>query len=220
MPATTLKLLYGQAYRAPNAYESDYEAVGYLSNHGLEPERIRSYELVWEQQLAQPLRLTTSLFYNQIEDLITQQEEPDGSFIFRNTDAVDARGAEVELEARWGHRLARAVELYLCRRHRRRDRPALEQFARHLAKLNLIAPLYREKIFAGLEIQGMSTRRTVGGVEIPGFAIANLTLFSRELVKNLEFSASVYNLFDKRYSDPPGPDFPQETLSRTDGPSV
>ena len=82
-------------------------------------------------------------------------------------------------------------------------------------KLNLSVPLWREKIFAGAEFQYTSSRDsfhnttdvngqplTVAGQTASGFAIINLTLFSRDLVKNLEFSASVYNLLDKQYSDP------------------
>jgi iron complex outermembrane receptor protein len=39
-----------------------------------------------------------------------------------------------------------------------------------------------------------------------GFLIANITLFSHNILKDLEFSASVYNLFDKKYGDPLGPE--------------
>jgi len=216
VPPTTLKLLYGQAYRAPNAYEFDYDTVGYKANHDLDPERIRTYELVWEQQLSRPLRLTTCLFYNQIKDLITQQEQPDGTLIFRNTDAVDARGVETELEARWpGGWRGRVSYTFADALDTATDRH-LPNSPRHLAKLNVVAPLWREKIFAGLELQGMSDRRSVRGKEVPGFVIANLTLYSRELVKGLEFSASLYNLFDKDYGDPPGPDFVQDII-RQDG---
>jgi iron complex outermembrane receptor protein len=40
------------------------------------------------------------------------------------------------------------------------------------------------------------------GQDAGGFGVVNLTLFSQKLIKNLEFSASVYNLLDRRYSDP------------------
>ena len=39
-----------------------------------------------------------------------------------------------------------------------------------------------------------------------GFAITNLTLLAPKLVRDVEFSASVYNLFDRRYFDPAGND--------------
>jgi iron complex outermembrane receptor protein len=35
-----------------------------------------------------------------------------------------------------------------------------------------------------------------------GFETVNFTLFSHDLIKSLEFSGSVYNLFDTRYGDP------------------
>jgi len=68
----------------------------------------------------------------------------------------------------------------------------------HLAKLNLTAPLWREKLFANVEILGMSSRQTVQDNTTAGFWVVNSTLFSRELLKGLEVSASVYNLLDKR----------------------
>ncbi len=43
---------------------------------------------------------------------------------------------------------------------------------------------------------------------------ANLTLFSREIVKNLEVSASLYNLFDRRYRDPVAGDFRQPAIEQ------
>jgi len=43
---------------------------------------------------------------------------------------------------------------------------------------------------------------TVQGEDAGGFGIVNLTLFSQNFVKNLEFSASVYNVLDSRYGDP------------------
>jgi outer membrane receptor protein involved in Fe transport len=43
---------------------------------------------------------------------------------------------------------------------------------------------------------------------------ANFTLFSRELIKNLEASASLYNLFDRRYRDPVAGDFRQAAIEQ------
>ena len=53
----------------------------------------------------------------------------------------------------------------------------------------------------------MSNCRTVAGQEADAYAIVNFTLFTRELVKGLEFSASVYNLFDQSYAHPVSGDF-------------
>jgi len=51
---------------------------------------------------------------------------------------------------------------------------------------------------------------------VGAFAVANATLYTRELIKNLEFSASFYNLFDTRYSDPVSSDYKQDAI-RQDG---
>jgi outer membrane receptor protein involved in Fe transport len=44
--------------------------------------------------------------------------------------------------------------------------------------------------------------------------IANLTLLNRTMAKGLENSASVYNLFDKRYSDPGRPEHLQDLIAQ------
>ena len=124
---TTFKALYGQAYRAPNAYEFSYENSTYKSNPGLQPETIRSYELVWEQAVARHYRLTGSLFYNQVRDLITQGVNPDPKdprFVFRNTDSVTVKGGEVEVEGRWDNGLrARASYGILLQNHAKQTMP-------------------------------------------------------------------------------------------------
>ena len=86
-----------------------------------------------------------------------------------------------------------------------------------MGKLNLSVPIYREKVFAGLELQALSQRHSATTSRTtPGFLIASFTLFSRRLMKGLEASASIYNLFDQRYSDPTSPDFTQQFV-RQDG---
>jgi iron complex outermembrane receptor protein len=217
VPPTTLKLLYGQAYRAPNAYEADYRALGYDPNPDLDPERIRSYEIVWEQQLSRPLRLSASFFFNDIEDLITQQLNPaTDNLIFRNTEAVRVRGAEAQLDGRWSHGLRGRVSYTFAEAWDESTGARLNNAPRHVGKLSLVVPLYAEKIFAGLEVQGMTARRTVQGTDTDGFAVANFTLFSRKLVKNLEASVSLYNLWNQPYADPVGPDYQQAAI-RQDG---
>jgi iron complex outermembrane receptor protein len=215
--ASTLKALYGQAYRAPNAFEFDFENANYAANHNLQPETVRSYEVVWEQAIALHYRFTTTLFDNQVNDLITQGVNPgDGRFIFRNTDSVDVLGAGAELEGNWGNGFRGRMSYTFAEAVDNATDRWLNNSPRHVGKLQFTAPLYPNKLFVGLELQAMSDRRTVQGRTAKGFAIANVTLFSRELAKNLELSASLYNIFDKKYYDPASPDFAQD-LNPQDG---
>ena len=80
-----------------------------------------------------------------------------------------------------------------------------------LFKFNLSVPILPEKIFAGLEYQYTSSSTTYyttsdavthPGPDASGYGIFNATLFSRSLLKNLEVSASVYNLLGTSYSNP------------------
>jgi iron complex outermembrane receptor protein len=90
---------------------------------------------------------------------------------------------------------------------------------KHLAKLNVTVPLLKEKIFASTEIQYMSSRETVDGNKVDDFFVTNVTLFSRNLIKGLSASFSVYNLFDKKYRDPSGDEITQKFVEQ-DGRNV
>ena len=92
---TAIKLLYGQAFRAPNVYELFYQDDGATqkASPGLKPEKISTYEVVWEQYFAKNYRFTASGYYYKIDDLISQQVDPaDGLIVFLNTDRVEAKG--------------------------------------------------------------------------------------------------------------------------------
>ena len=97
----------------------------------------------------------------------------------------------------------------------------------HLVKINLSVPIVRQKVFAGAEFRYATSRRTlhdttdasgqpvtVQGEDAAGYGIVNLTLFSQNLIKNLEFSASVYNVLDRRYGDPASRFHAQEIIEQ------
>lgn len=211
---STFKAIYGQAYRAPNAYELYYEAPGYASNSELDPETSRSYELGFEQQIGPHFGLVTSLFYYQIDDLITFQEEADGSSSFANVANARSMGAELGLEARWwkGWR-ANLSYTYADARDTDTDE-WLPNSPRNVVKGSLTVPLWLEKLFLTGELLGLSERRTVEGGEVGGYILANLTLYSRDILKNLQVSASVHNLFDTRFRDPVSSDFTQHSIEQ------
>jgi iron complex outermembrane receptor protein len=73
---------------------------------------------------------------------------------------------------------------------------------RHLGKLNFSTPLVRNKVFASLNLEYMSRRRTLSGAYAGGHAVPSLTLFSRDVLRGWEISASVYNFSNTKYGDP------------------
>jgi iron complex outermembrane receptor protein len=203
--ATTAKLLYGQAYRAPSPYE-----LYYTPSPWLDPETISTVELTIEHTLRGNLRAVASLYQYEVNDLIDQQED----FTFINTGDAFARGVEFELEGRL-NRLLEGRLNYSYQRARDDDTGwRMSNSPRHLVKLNLSAPVVANQLHAGLEVQYVSARKTLADAEAAGYTVANLTLFSRRWVQGLEMSASVYNLTDKAYADPGGQEHVQDTIAQ------
>src|SRR5207249_1808929 len=87
---STVKAIYGRAFRAPNFLE--FRLSG---GQELRPEEITSYELVYEQGIGRNLRTSISGFYNQMDDLLVFENGR-----FQNFDA-DAKGLEAALEGIW-----------------------------------------------------------------------------------------------------------------------
>ncbi len=100
---TTVKLLFGEAFRAPNTYETDYTYVGvYKSNETLEPEEIQTIEGVVEHYIGKRLRLSGSVFRYRVSGLIDLTIDPDDQLNhYANVDGAHARGFETEVEAKW-----------------------------------------------------------------------------------------------------------------------
>jgi outer membrane receptor for ferrienterochelin and colicins len=99
---TAFKLLYGSAFRAPSAYEMFYYGLGqFPANLDLQPETIKSYEIVAEQGLGEHFRLTANVFRNQVGKLITQELNASGFLVFQNTSSAHINGFETEVDGRF-----------------------------------------------------------------------------------------------------------------------
>jgi len=208
---TTLKLLYGTAFRAPNAYEQYYAVTGgqYKQNPDLEPEEIATYELVVEQLLGPVWRLTAGIFHYQISDLISLVEDPeDGSFLYDNTGNLKASGIELQAAGKWPSGL-QAVASWSWQEVRDEETDEIvANSPRHLAKARALAPLFSKRLILGAEAQYVGSRDTVAGAEVDGYTLVNATLSTAPgLLGPVELALSAYNLFDAEYDDPTADDF-------------
>lgn len=214
-PRSTIKFLYGTAFRAPNPSELYYHDGNLTTkaNPRLRPETISTYQAVWLQRLPGDVQLGVSAFYYDTKDLISYSLDPaDGLLQFVNVDRVEAHGAQIELERNWasGVRM-RGSYTYEDARNTRAEE-SLTRASCHLAKLNLAVPILPEKIFAACEVQYYGAARTPTGGEASGYWLAHATLFSRQVVRGLEISAGVYNLFDRKYGHPAGSEHVQSVI--------
>lgn len=197
---TTLKALYGEAFRAPNAYELYYNYPGQSkANPTLQPEEVRTYEFVWEQDLPGSLKFSAAGYYYEIDHLSSQVIDPnDGLQVFKNIDAATALGMELGLEVRYQNGLTTHIGYALQQAEDSLTHLELSNSPRHLAKFSLTAPLWREKLWGGFDVQYSSPVKTVMGNQSKDIVVASATLFGRPLGKNFEVAASLYNLFDER----------------------
>lgn len=214
LDGTTLKALYGTAFRAPNAYEAYYHD-GYVTSRpsvGLKPETIETYELVAEQRLPWNLKFTTSAYRYSIHDLIDQTTGADGLLVFRNMHNADAQGLEFELGGRfasgWHGRLSYAVQ----HAEDAQTGQVLSHSPHSVARASIEAPLYRDLVFAGANAEYLSGVTALDGSREGGYCVVNLTLFSQNLVQGLQFSASLYNVFNESYASPAGAEHFQRVI--------
>jgi iron complex outermembrane receptor protein len=212
---STFKAIYGTAFRVP-----DFEELSDLRFQGISPERMTSYQLVYEQEIGKYLRSSLSGFYNQMEHLIVFD---DGSYTNFN---AKTKGAELALEGAAPDGLRGRASYSF--QNTKDDTVAwqMPDSPHQMLKCNLSLPLIKDKLFAGVEFQYTSDRLslqnttasgepiTVQGENAGGYGIINLTLFSRNLIKNVEFSASLYNLLDHHYADPASNFHVQDTIEQ------
>jgi iron complex outermembrane receptor protein len=208
---TTLKLLYGTAFRAPSTYEMFYNccANSFIGNPDLQPETIDTYEFIWEQHLNPYLDFRLSHFYNQIKNLISQT----GNTVqqFKNSGGATAYGIESLLQFHFQDIEGKLSYTYL---HSQTDtsNPA-PNAATHMLKFNLSAPLIQEKLFAGVEVHYISDRLAkAGGPSIDDYTVTNLSITSQNWLPGLKIDGGLYNLFDSHYSDPATPDQIPDTI--------
>jgi len=216
LDGTTLKLLYGTAFRAPNAFESVYTCCAgstpWIGNASLKPEAIESYEIVWEQRLTEHFDLRVSPYYNRLTNLINLTVSEIGVRQFQNQGNAEAHGVETQLKGRYENFEGRFSHTYQQSRIAGFDSPP--NAAQHMLKLNLSAPLWRDKLFAGLEVQYVSPRATTIGNRVSNYSITNLTLSSRRWLPGVELTGGLYNLFNEQYVDPASPPISADVISQ------
>lgn len=105
-PALTSKLLYGEAFRAPSFAElyTRQNPVA-LGNPNLEPEKLKSLELVLNWKPTSALNWDLNLYEFRIEDFIDFVQDPGGTFSARNAGRLQGRGVETELRYQPGGNL-------------------------------------------------------------------------------------------------------------------
>jgi iron complex outermembrane receptor protein len=209
-PATTVKLLAGSAFRAPNLVElyTLLPRAALMGNPDLEPERVRTLALVWQLRYSR-VAITVSPFYNTVEDFIEQVDRvaPDTLGGFGRTavqwqNIANASTAGVDFEARLKLHpdLDTRVGYSLLSTREDATGERLINAPMHQARLTNVAEVPLGTL--ALTIRGESGRRTRYAKPTDGFVVVDATVTSIQMPGGLTAQLSVRNLFDTEYRVP------------------
>ncbi|MBK9247574.1 MAG: TonB-dependent receptor [Ignavibacteria bacterium] len=208
---TTLKLLYGSAFRTPNLYEISYYDVqtGTKISSNLQPERCRTFEFVAEQQLSEEFYLVSSLYrFSTINLIDVEIDGTDSMSQFRNSASNIAYGAELEATIRLSNGL-RSYASICYQRVRNSYDSLLTNSPEAVFKCGIA---FQIASYLSVSLDGLfeTSRITVKyddkdhAVATEPFALVNLTINSLPLWNGLSFTAQVRNLLNSSYSYPGG----------------
>ncbi len=207
---SVVKLLYGEGFKAPNTYELYYtDEDVQIGNEDLKPERVRTYEAGLEQNIDTNLLGRISIYHTDVKDLITQMDmelDPVEELLqYQNIGDAEINGLELEFKGVLKNGRKGYLNFAYQEAKDKETGEELINIPKLTGNLGVSIPILRDKIYASLEGHYVGKRLTKKeGVAVDPYFIANLTLLSKNLFRNLEISASIYNLFDEEYEDPAG----------------
>ncbi|MER2554998.1 MAG: TonB-dependent receptor [Thauera sp.] len=197
----TLKLLYGRAHRAPNAYQTYYDEPGLQNpNPNLGGEQVDTTELVLDHRVSTDFHLRASLYRWKIDNLVTLVTT-NGVGQYAAVGTVDSRGLELSADRTWrnGARL-RANVSFQHATDAASER--VENSPRVLGRVNFSTPLPATPLRMGVELAYDGKRRSPAGDTVDGRWLSNLHLVAERWLPGTEISLSVLNLFDEDYAHP------------------
>jgi iron complex outermembrane receptor protein len=196
---TTLKLLYGRAFRPPTAYEAYYgsPALQLQQNPGLRAERITNGEAVVERAWSRALTSRVSLFRYRISGLIGQVDDGSGNgLVYQN--AADAHARGVEVAGTWqpggGTRVLASWSWHEARSEG--ERPSNSPY--QLAKLNVADTAFGDRVRPALEAQWISPRLDYDGNVVQSLVVVNANVVLPRLARRTFVSLGMYNVLDRK----------------------
>lgn len=214
-PGTSAKMIYGKAFRVPNAYERYYtDGTTQKVGTGLDAERIETTELTVDHIVAPGLRVGAGTFRNRMTDVISLTVDPaDGMSVFTNQPALVARGWEFETEAQFGAGWrARGNWTWL---HTDAYGAPVYNSPSRIGKLLVDGPLGNaagsNPWIIAVEVLAISSRMSTAGT-VPGHATGNLSLSQNAQGPTGRWSIDLRNIGDVHYAIPVGAEFTQTSL--------
>ena len=199
-----LKLLYGQAFRAPNFVElyNDNNPV-VMGNSALNPEEIKTYEASLGYRFSDQLRIDLNYFNNDINDLIVRDTSTSPA-TYSNLGGAEIDGIELVLSGNYSDENYWKI-IYSYQDPGDADtgqRIAYVPLQRAGAGINYGLSRY---IISHIDVLWTGERsRPAGDTRNPvaDYTTVDLTLTLKNFYRTLEIQAAIHNLLDEDYEDP------------------
>jgi iron complex outermembrane receptor protein len=212
--ASSVKLLYNEAFRIPNIYESFYESYNsQKTNPDIRAERIHTVELAWSHKLGEPLYGSFSVYRFSTFNLIDQVlDESDGLTVFRNIGKADGMGAEYELRYKHpGNKNQAFLNFTLQRTIDENIEKILSNSPEFMVKSGFVFAI--SKYFnVAPEFFYETGRKTLKGNTTGNVYLFNLGINSAKFLKYFDVSLKARNLFNIKYYSPGGYEHVQDEL--------
>lgn len=212
---TTLKALYGSAFRAPSVYELFYDDGGLAikANPDLKHEDIKTTELVWEQGLGRRFSLVASVFRYRMKDLISQVTDPaDNLLQFQNVMGVTATGAEMEVSGRTSGGVLLRGAVTQERVEDDSTGRRLTNSPEHTALAGAAFPIFGGRSDLAFQARFLSPRLTLQGDRTKSVHVLDATFTSGTIWPGVDLTLGIRDLFDESYADPGANEHPEDQI--------
>jgi outer membrane receptor for ferrienterochelin and colicins len=219
---STMKLLYGEAFRAPNMYELHYFDLigGQKVSSNLQSEKIQTAELIWEQRISDVLFGNVSFYRYDMKNLIDIIIDPSDSLLqYQNVSRVRTMGFEASLKAQLEMGLMGYANYSFQNAVNSDTKEKLTNSTSNLLKLGFSYPVVRY-IDATVEFQYETKCITVYNTTTDPFFLTNLILSIHPNYDQMRLTILARNVFNVSYATPGGyehrqPSIPQDVRNYT-----
>jgi outer membrane receptor for ferrienterochelin and colicins len=204
---TTLKLIYGSAFRAPNVSERD---LGTPSPYNKE-EHIRTYESDAEWRPFEGVKLTGDVFINDFTRIL--EDDPGGSGMVVNVGKFTAYGYDLGAEKKWesGRSVKWSFNHTILYDQTGDPEVWATDSPKNVSKLSYGEPLFDKKAMLGIENVFVDARKTLQNRDAKYYDLVNANLSSKKLLPGADVSFGVYNIFNCHPEMVGGPGTPGDT---------
>ena len=199
--STTLKLLYGEAFRVPSLEERFPTDATINTNPALQPEINRSWELVGEHRFSPAWSVDAHLYHTASERLITLNET---LHTYENSQRYATCGTELGVAGHFDSGLQLRASGTLQRTENSATSTDAADAPHILGKLNASTPLGCNWLRGSAELQYVGSRYDFSATpaQTHDYLVSNLTVRAAPVWRRWEFALSVYNVANARWSDP------------------